>query len=65
MKLVHKKIVWSLGSGAILYNTVWAYNWQLERKIWKQDMIRERTERLKAKPELVSIEDIDASLPKD
>ena len=35
MKLVHKKIIWTGISGSIFYNTVWAYNWQVERKIWK------------------------------
>ncbi len=43
LKLVHKKIIWTGFSGSILYNTMWAYRWQMERKIWKEDMIADRT----------------------
>ena len=51
MKLVHKKIMWTGISMPILYNTIWAYNWQIERKIWKQDMVTERSKKLARKVE--------------
>lgn len=65
MKLSHKKLVWASISLPILYNTIWAYNWQTERKIWKQDMITERTAKLKQPIQEVKIEEIPyAKLPK-
>jgi len=56
MKLIHKKIIWTFGSSAILYKTWWAYNWQMERKIWKEDLIRDRTIKLAEKPLEVTID---------
>jgi len=58
MKLIHKKLVWTSISLPILYKTIWAFNWQTERKIWKQDMITERTGKLESPIEEVKIEDI-------
>ena len=42
----------------IFYNSCWAYNWKLERKVWKEDLINERTNKLKQKVESVALEDI-------
>lgn len=58
MKLTYKKAIWTGISMPILYKTWWAYNWQVERKVWKQDMIDSRTLRLQEKPMPVNIEDI-------
>jgi cytochrome oxidase assembly protein ShyY1 len=56
MKLLHKKCIWTAISSGIFYNTVWAYNWQMERKIWKQDMVADRTAKLQAKPQLITLD---------
>ena len=56
MKLLHKKIIWTGISMPILYNTIWAYNWQTERKIWKQDMLAERNKKLARKVEEITVD---------
>ena len=58
MKLLHKKLIWTAGSTCILYKTWWAYNWQMERKIWKQDLIKDRTAKLAHKPIKVTVDEI-------
>ena len=63
VKLLHKKIVWSLFSGGMFYNSTWAYNWQMERKKWKADMIEDRSKKLIQKPLEITVDDIPLDLP--
>jgi len=42
----------------ILYNSWWAYGWQLQRKVWKENLIEERTRKLKQNIEEVTLEKI-------
>ena len=42
----------------MLYNSWWAYGWQLERKKWKQDLVAERTRKLSQPVDSVKPDDI-------
>ena len=53
-----KKLAWTAIAMPMLYNTWWAYGWQLERKKWKEGLIASRTEKLNQEAELVNIDDI-------
>ena len=40
----------------MIYNSWWAYGWQLERKKWKENLIAERTNKLRQDPEELTVE---------
>ena len=42
----------------MIYNSWWAYGWQLERKKWKENLIAERTNKLRQDPEELTVEQI-------
>lgn len=42
----------------LLYNSWWAYGWQLERKVWKEGLITDRTSKLSQEAKVTSIDDI-------
>ena len=45
-KLLFKKIIFTSMSIPMLYNTIWAWDWQARRKIEKQKMVDERIHKL-------------------
>ena len=51
-------MVWTAIAMPILYKTWWAYGWQLERKVWKENLIADRTSKLNQEPKLVTIDEI-------
>lgn len=51
-----KKVVWTCISMPILYKTWWAYGWQMERKVWKENLIEERSRKLSHEADSVSVE---------
>lgn len=53
-----RKVLWTCVSLPMLYNSAWAYKWQLERKKWKEDLIAERTRKLQQETESVTLEQI-------
>ena len=66
VKLIFKKIIWTGISGTLLYNTAWAYKWQLRRKVEKEELIAERKAKLSQKPLEVTVDQIPLfSLPKE
>jgi cytochrome oxidase assembly protein ShyY1 len=56
-----KKVVFTSLSVPMLYKTIWAWNWQAERKIEKKAMIDERIFKLSQKP--LEIKDPQAEIP--
>lgn len=63
--LWYRKLAWSAISLPILYKTWWAYGWQIERKVWKEEMLADRQQKL-GEPlyELKSLDEIPTDLPK-
>ena len=53
-----RKVLWSCIAAPMLYNSWWAYGWQCERKKWKEDLIAERTRKLRQPIATVTLEDI-------
>ena len=53
-----KQMIWTCISLPILYKSWWAYGWQLERKVWKEKLVEERTVKLREPVEAVTLEQI-------
>lgn len=53
-KKLFKKVVFTSMSIPMLYNTIWAWDWQAKRKIEKQIQVKERIEKLSQPPILLS-----------
>ena len=51
-----RKVLWTFIAVPILYKSWWAYGWQCERKLWKEQLIAERTRKLREPVEVVSLE---------
>lgn len=56
-----RKVLWTTISLPMLYKSWWAYGWQLERKVWKENLIEERTHKLQFATEDVTLEQIPLS----
>ena len=57
-KKLLRKVIWTCFSMPILYQSWWAYGWQLERKQWKVNLIEERTNKLRQKAENLTLDQI-------
>ena len=53
-----RKVVWTGIAIPMFYKTCWAYNWQLERKVWKEELINDRTKKLSNPTQTCKLEDI-------
>ena len=53
-----RKVAWTCIAIPILYKSCWAYGWQQERKIWKEQLIEERTKKLQQPVETVTLDQI-------
>ena len=53
-----RKVLWSCIAAPILYNSWWAYGWQIERKKWKEELIAERARKLSQPLETVTLDQI-------
>lgn len=53
-----QKLVFTAISVPMLYNSWWAYGWQLERKKWKKELIEERTKKLMQPAKDVTLDEI-------
>ena len=53
-KKLLKKVVFTSMSIPMLYNTIWAWDWQARRKVEKQKMVDERIHKLSQRPILIS-----------
>ena len=59
-----KKCLWTAISLPLMYKTIWAYNWQLDRKAWKEKLIAERVSKLNKETELTSVESLGEAVKK-
>ena len=58
MNSTAKKAAFTVISLPIIYKTHWAYNWQMERKQWKETLIKERSQKLEAPHTAVKLNEI-------
>ena len=53
-----KKAAFTAISIPFAYKTNWAYNWQMDRKTWKEKLILERSKKLDVPRETIKLCDI-------
>jgi cytochrome oxidase assembly protein ShyY1 len=57
-----KKAAFTAISIPFMYKTNWAYNWQMDRKKWKESLIEERSVKLSVPVKEIKLEEVE-SLP--